>query len=56
MMHHYVTAEAEAHVATLLCEPRAVDGVRAMIERVIAEARKACLGVNSICEFGRTSS
>ncbi len=38
----------------LRTEPRALDGVRAMIERVIANARQSCLGVNSICEFGRS--
>jgi AcrR family transcriptional regulator len=53
-VRRYATAEAEAHLAELRRGPRAVDGLRAMVERVAAEARQACLGVNSICEFGRS--
>ena len=53
-LRRYVAAEAKAHGAALRSEPRAVDGIRAMLNRVIADAQEACLGVNSICEFGRT--
>jgi AcrR family transcriptional regulator len=53
-LRHYVAAEAKAHGTALRSEPRAIDGIRAMINRVVADAREACLGVNSICEFGRT--
>jgi AcrR family transcriptional regulator len=53
-VRRYVASETQAHVEALRNEPRAIDGIRAMIERVIANARQSCLGVNSICEFGRT--
>ena len=53
-LRHYVAAEAKAHSAALRSEPRAIDGIRAMLDRVIADAQEPCLGVNSICEFGRT--
>jgi AcrR family transcriptional regulator len=52
----YVAAEAEAHVAALRSRCGALDGIMAMIERVVAEAGRACLGVNSICEFGRSQN
>ena len=50
----YVGAEALAHGAALRSQPRAIDGIQALLNRVIADAREACLGVHSICEFGRT--
>ncbi|GGC75629.1 TetR/AcrR family transcriptional regulator [Chelatococcus reniformis] len=53
-VQRYVACEIEAHVTALRGAPRALDGIRAMIERVVAEAPQACLGVNSICEFGRS--
>jgi TetR/AcrR family transcriptional repressor of nem operon len=53
-VRRYALAEAQAHVLALRKEPRAIDGVRAMIDRVIADAGRSCLGVNSICEFGRS--
>ena len=53
-VRRYALAEAEAHVRTLRNEARAIDGVRAMIDRVVADAGRSCLGVNSICEFGRS--
>lgn len=53
-VRRYAAGETQAHVEALRNEPRAIDGVRAMIERVIADARQTCLGVNSICEFGRS--
>jgi AcrR family transcriptional regulator len=52
-MSRYIAAETQAHVAALRNEPRAIDGIRAMVDRVIADAGRSCLGVNSICEFGR---
>jgi TetR/AcrR family transcriptional repressor of nem operon len=51
-VRRYTAAETEAHVAALRSEPRAIDGIRAMINRVIADAGRSCLGVNSVCEFG----
>jgi TetR/AcrR family transcriptional repressor of nem operon len=49
----YCKNEVLAHRAELRRGPRAIDGLAAMIERVTAEAEQACLGVGSICEFGR---
>jgi len=53
-LRRYVAAEAKAHIAALRNGPRAIDGIAAMIDRVIADAGRSCLGVNSICEFGRS--
>ena len=52
-VRRYVGAETRAHVVALRSGPHAVDGIRAMIDRVVADAAQSCLGVNSICEFGR---
>ena len=52
-VRQYVTDEAQTHLEALQSKPRAMDGIRAMIDRVVADSGKACLGVNSICEFGR---
>lgn len=49
----YTNNETEAHLAALKGKARAIDGIRAMVERVVLNANQACLGVNSICEFGR---
>ena len=51
-LQRYAFAETQAHASALRSETRAIDGIRAMVERVIADARHGCLGVNSICEFG----
>jgi TetR/AcrR family transcriptional repressor of nem operon len=51
-VRRYVIAETSAHVATSHSQPRAIDGLRAMVQRVVNEAGQTCLGVNSICEFG----
>ena len=48
----YGRQEVSAHITTLMSRQKAIDGIKAMIERVVAEARLSCLGVNSICEFG----
>jgi TetR/AcrR family transcriptional regulator, transcriptional repressor for nem operon len=52
-VRRYVEAETRAHVIALRSGPHAIDGIRAMINRVVAGAAQSCLGVNSICEFGR---
>ena len=52
-VRRYADAEGRAHLAALRGGARAIDGVAAMIGRVVAEARVPCLGVGSICEFGR---
>jgi AcrR family transcriptional regulator len=49
---HHSTVETQTHIAILRNTPRAIDGIRAMVERVVADAHQACLGVGSICEFG----
>ncbi len=53
-VERYSSEETEAHVAMLRSKQRAVDGITAMIERVVERAQIACLGVNSICEFGQS--
>jgi AcrR family transcriptional regulator len=53
-VRRYATAEAEEHLSALRGPARAIDGITAMIDRVVREAHQACLGVGSICEFGRT--
>lgn len=49
----YAQGESLAHLEALKQGPKAIDGLAAMIERVVKEAHKPCLGVGSICEFGR---
>ncbi|WDZ80287.1 TetR/AcrR family transcriptional regulator (plasmid) [Ensifer adhaerens] len=53
-VERYVFEETEAHAAMLRSKPRAIDGIAAMIEQVVERAHLACLGVNSICEFGQS--
>ncbi|MEH2489674.1 TetR/AcrR family transcriptional regulator [Bradyrhizobium sp. AZCC 2230] len=53
-VQRYAAAETGAHLSMLRGRPRAMEGVRAMVERVVDEAHQACLGVGSMCEFGRT--
>jgi AcrR family transcriptional regulator len=53
-VRRYVMAEAQAHLMALRSESRAIEGIRTMIDRVVADARNPCLGVSSTCEFGRT--
>jgi TetR/AcrR family transcriptional repressor of nem operon len=53
-VERYSEGEILLHRAALRTGPRAVDGLKAMLDRVVAEAGQACLGVGSICEFGRT--
>ncbi len=51
-IRRYSSDESSAHVAALRRKAKAIDGIRAALGRVVREARTACLGVNSICEFG----
>jgi len=53
-VRRYAEGEVSQHLAALRHGPRARDGLVAMIERVAADAPAACLGVASICEFGRS--
>lgn len=50
----YAGDETGEHIAMLQSKPRALDGIVSMVDRVVANARDACLGVGSICEFGRS--
>jgi TetR/AcrR family transcriptional regulator, transcriptional repressor for nem operon len=50
----YAEAEVSAHRTALKAGTRALDGLKAMMERVVKDANQACLGVGSISEFGRT--
>jgi AcrR family transcriptional regulator len=51
-LRRYALQETGAHIATLRAESKAIDGIRAAVERVVSEAHTGCLGVNSVCEFG----
>lgn len=51
-LRRYAATEIQAHLHMLRNEDRAIDGLRAMTDRVVAEASNPCLGVGSICEFG----
>ncbi|WEX74660.1 TetR/AcrR family transcriptional regulator [Sinorhizobium numidicum] len=53
-VERYSAGETNAHIGKLRGESRALDGIRAMMERVVEDAGQACLGVSSICEFGQT--
>ncbi|MEE4455035.1 TetR/AcrR family transcriptional regulator [Novosphingobium resinovorum] len=53
-LRRYATDETGEHIAMLQSKPRAFDGIVSMVDRVVANARDACLGVGSICEFGRS--
>jgi TetR/AcrR family transcriptional repressor of nem operon len=53
-VRRYVSTETRAHLLALRSGTDARDGIRAMIDRVVSDASQSCLGVNSICEFGRT--
>lgn len=53
-VERYSNMETKAHIEALRGQSRAIDGLRAMLERVVGQAATACLGVGSICEFGQT--
>ena len=44
--------ECAAHCEALRSGVRAIDGIDAMLRRVVETAHQPCLGVGSICEFG----
>lgn len=48
----YARAECAAHLAALHAGPRAIDGLAALLERVVGQAGQPCLGVSATCEFG----
>lgn len=51
-LRRYAISEGQAHREALATGPRAIDGIRAMIDRVVREAATPCLGIGSIAEFG----
>lgn len=53
-LRHYCEEESRAHREALASTDRAFDGVRAMLERVVAERDPGCLGIGSVVEFGMT--
>jgi AcrR family transcriptional regulator len=55
-VRRYGQQEVGAHRAALATGSRAIDGLRAMLARVVAQARQGCLGVSSIVEFGTDKS
>lgn len=55
-VRRYSATETQAHIGALRSGTRAIDGIAAMVERVVADAGNACLGVGSVCEFGRSEA
>lgn len=53
-VRRYSLAERTAHLDALRSGPRAIDGIAAMVKRVVDDAGQPCLGVSSVCEFGRS--
>jgi TetR/AcrR family transcriptional regulator, transcriptional repressor for nem operon len=51
-VQRYGQGETSAHLDALASSPKAIDGIKAMMARVVAEARQPCLGISSISEFG----
>jgi AcrR family transcriptional regulator len=51
-VHHYSAVQTTAHITALRGPARAIDGIKAMVDRVAREAKKPCLGVGSTWEFG----
>ncbi|MDT5191696.1 MAG: TetR/AcrR family transcriptional regulator, transcriptional repressor for nem operon [Mycobacterium sp.] len=51
-VRRYGMGECAAHLDALRSGPRAIDGIEAMLRRVVETADQPCLGVGSICEFG----
>jgi TetR/AcrR family transcriptional regulator, transcriptional repressor for nem operon len=51
-VRRYGMGECAAHFEALRSGVRAIDGIDAMLRRVVETASQPCLGVGSICEFG----
>jgi TetR/AcrR family transcriptional repressor of nem operon len=51
-VRRYGMGECAAHFEALRSGVRAIDGIEAMLRRVVETAYQPCLGVGSICEFG----
>jgi AcrR family transcriptional regulator len=50
-LRRYTQKEMREHHESLSVGPRAIDGIRADLERTASQARRGCLGVNSVVEF-----
>jgi AcrR family transcriptional regulator len=53
-VRRYTDLETQAHIACLRDGARAIDGIKAMVDRVVNDRHEACLGVTAVCEFGRS--
>lgn len=53
-VQHYSQNEVRTHAEMLASRERAIDGIRAMLDRVVAEASRSCLGLSATVEFGCT--
>lgn len=51
-LRHYCQAEVRAHCEQLASGTRAIDGISAMLDRVVEQAAVGCLGLGSVVEFG----
>ena len=51
-VRRYGMGECAAHFEGLRSGVRAIDGIDAMLRRVVETAYQPCLGIGSICEFG----
>jgi AcrR family transcriptional regulator len=51
-LSQYCQNESRAHRDMLVSCDRAIDAIRAMLNRVVDEASQGCLGLGSIVEFG----
>jgi AcrR family transcriptional regulator len=51
-VRRYGMGECAAHFEALRSGARAIDGIGAMLRRVVETAATPCLGVGSTCEFG----
>ena len=51
-VRRYGLGECSAHFDALRSGARGMDGIKAMLRRVVDTADRACLGTGSICEFG----
>lgn len=52
----YSHDEVQTHAKMLASRERAIDGIRAMLDRVAGEASRECLGLSATVEFGCTRS
>ncbi len=51
-VRRYGMGECAEHIDALRSGARAIDGIEAMLRRVVETADRPCLGVGSTCEFG----